>query len=80
LRLSIGKKFGLAMVAFAVLALLSWLTLSNDPMRDSLLGFEVEIRFRNATLAFLGVLAALTAISSWRNWVNERREQTSQQD
>jgi DMSO/TMAO reductase YedYZ heme-binding membrane subunit len=78
--LSIGKKFGLAMVAFAVLALLSWLTLSNDPIRDTLLGFEVEIRFRTATLTFLGLLAALTGISSWRNWLNERREQVSQQD
>ena len=77
--MSIGKKLGLAMVAFAVLALLSWLTLSNDPMRDTLLGFEVEIRFRTATLTFLVLLAALTAISSWRNWLSERREQASEQ-
>ena len=78
--MAIGKKFGLAMLAFVVLALLSWLTLSNEPMRDTLLGFEVEIRFRTTTMAFLGVLALLTAISSWRNWLNERREQISQQD
>ena len=68
------------MIAFAVLALLGWFTLSNDPMRDTLLGFEVEIRFRTATLTFLGLLAALTAMASWRNWLSERREQASQQD
>ncbi len=78
--MSIGKKFGVAMFAFALLGLLSWLTLSDAPMRDTLLGVEVEIRFRTATLTFLGLLASLTAISSWRNWLNERREQASPQD
>ena len=78
--MAIKKKFGLALIAFGVLAVLSWVTLSDDPvqLRETVLGFDVHIRFRTATLAFLGLLAALSAISSWRNWLNERREQAQQ--
>jgi hypothetical protein len=82
LLLSIRKKFGISLIAFTALALLSWLTLSNDPipLRDSVLGFEVEIRFRTAALAVLGLMAVLTTFSFWRTTIEERREATSQQD
>jgi hypothetical protein len=79
---SIRKKFCISLIAFGILGLLSWLTLSNDPMhlRDSFLGFEVEIRFRTAVLALLGLFAVLTSLTFWRITLEERRQAESQRD
>jgi hypothetical protein len=76
------KKFAFSLLAFLVLALLSWQTLSNDPIliHDSALGFNISIRFRTATLLVLGLLAGLTALSFWRAKIEERRETGSKQD
>ena len=74
--MDIRKKFGLAMVAFAGLGILSWLTLSDDPimLHPAGLGFDVHVHFRTATLAVLGLLAVLTSLSFWRGIAEERRE------
>jgi drug/metabolite transporter (DMT)-like permease len=79
--LNTRKKFAFSLVAFLGLALLSWQTLSNDPMRirDSALGIEISIRFRTATLLVLGLLAALTTGAFWRATIGERREEGSKQ-
>jgi len=71
----IRKKFSLALAALTGLAILSWLTLSNDPvtLHDTVLGFDVHIQFRTATLAVLGLFAALTMVSFWRESREQRR-------
>jgi hypothetical protein len=80
-RLDIRKKFGFSLAAFAVLAVLSWLTLSNDPMwiHDTTLGIEFNIRFRTATLMVLGLLAFVTTMAFLRARIEERRETASHQ-
>jgi hypothetical protein len=76
------KKFAFSLVAFLVLALLSWQTLSNDPIliHERALGIEVSIRFRTATMLVLGLLALLTTGAFWRATVEERRETGSKQE
>ena len=82
MHLNIRKKFVLSLIAFGVLGLFSWLTLSNDPMtlHDSGLGFDVQIRFRLAVLVLLGFMAVMTSLSFWRALVQERRESEEQQE
>jgi hypothetical protein len=77
--LSLRKKFVASLIAFSVLALLSWQTLSDDPMliHDRTLGFDISIRFRTGTLIVLGMLAALTAVSFCRATLDERRDGSS---
>ncbi len=78
------KKFAFSLGAFLVLALLSWNTMSGDPisLHDARLGIEVSINFRTATLLVLGLLAALTTVNFWRATVAERRqgEEKTEQD
>jgi hypothetical protein len=79
---NIRRKFAFSLIAFFVLGLLSWQTLSNDPIpfHESALGIDVSIRFRTAVVAFLALLAVLTALNYWRATNEARRESTSQQD
>jgi hypothetical protein len=80
--LNIRKKFGFSLAAFAVLGILSWLTLSNDPMwiHDTTLGIEFSIRFRTANLLVLGLLAFITTLAFLRARIEERRETASHQE
>jgi hypothetical protein len=80
--LNTRKKFAFSLGAFLVLALLSWNTMSNDPipLHDARLGIELSVNFRTATLMVLGLLAALTTVSFWRATVAERREGETEQD
>jgi hypothetical protein len=80
--LNIRKKFGFSLAAFAVLGILSWLTLSNDPMwiHDTTLGIEFSIRFRTATLLVLGLLAFITTLAFLRARIEEQRETASHQE
>jgi hypothetical protein len=82
LQLNIRKKFVLSLMAFGLLAALSWLTLSNDPMAvyDPALGFDIEVKFRTAVLAVLGALAVFTTLSFWRTTREDRHSAASQQD
>jgi hypothetical protein len=81
-RLNIRKKFGFSLIAFAALALLSWLTLSNDPMwiHDTTLGIEFSIRFRTAALLVLGLLSFMTTLAFLRARIEQRRETASHQE
>ena len=79
--MDIRKKFGFSLAAFAALALLSWLTLSNDPfvVYDSVFGAVVHIHLRTSVLAVLGLLAFMTTVAFWRATMEERREAKSQE-
>ncbi len=68
--LDLRKKFVLAMIAFAVLAVLAATTLSNDPIPV----FSTVIRLRTATFLILGLFAGRTAIAYWRMRIDEQQD------
>jgi hypothetical protein len=76
------KKFAFSLGAFLVLALLSWNTMSGDPisLHDAKLGIEVSVSFRTATVAILGVLAALTTVNFLRAKAEERRQESIERE
>jgi hypothetical protein len=76
------KKFAFSLGAFLVLALLSWNTMSGDPisLHDAKLGIEVSVSFRTATVAILGVLAALTTVNFLRARAEERRQDSIERE
>jgi len=78
--LSSKKKFVTACVALGLLALLSWVTLSNDPvvMHDRSSGVDVVIRFRTAVLSVLGLFGALISVAFWRTTIEEKRDSAPQ--
>ena len=78
--MSIRRKYGVSLVAFGVLALLAWLTLSNDPfvVHEDLFGGVVHVHFRGAVLTVLALLAFMTTVAFWRATIEERREAKSQ--
>ena len=70
------KKFVFSLIAFAVLAILCWQTMSNDPIviHERSFGVDVNVRFRTVTLAIIGLLAARTTLAFFRTQAEERRE------
>jgi hypothetical protein len=68
--LDIKRKFGLAIAAYAVLGLLIWQTLSDEPVRI----FDHDIRLRTATLLIVGVFALRTCLHFWRVRIEESDE------
>ena len=79
--MSIKRKFGIAFFVLGLLAVLSWLTLSNDPvvMHDRSTGTDVVIRFRTAAMLAVGFFSALTGLAFWRARIEEKRDTASQQ-
>ena len=80
--MSIRRKYGVSLGAFGALALLAWLTLSNDPfvVYDSVFGAVMHIHLRTSVFAVLGLLAFMTTVAFWRAAMEERREASSQQE
>ena len=78
--MNIRRKYGVSLFAFGVLALVAWLTLSNDPfvIYDSVFGAVIHIHFRTSVFAVLGLLAFMTTVAFWRATMEERREAKSQ--
>jgi hypothetical protein len=73
--LEIKKKFGLALVAFVVLGILAWSTLSNEPIPL----FGMNVNLRDGTLVILGLFAFRAALYYWRVRIEEKQERESQQ-
>ncbi len=67
--MTIKKKFGLSLVAYAVLGVLAWTTLSDEPIRV----FDANIRLRTGTLLILGLFAFRAALYYWRTRIEEER-------
>jgi hypothetical protein len=67
---TIKKKFVLALIAYAVLGVLAWTTLSDDPIQI----FTANIRLRTATLLILGLFAFRGALFFWRTRIEEEQE------
>ncbi len=68
--LTIRKKFGLALIAYAVLGVLAWTTLSDEPIHV----FNANVRLRTGTLLILGLFAFRAALYFWRTRIEEERE------
>jgi hypothetical protein len=73
---SIKKKFVLALAAYAVLGILAWFTLSDEPIRL----LNANIKLRTGTLLILGLFAVRAAIYFWRTRIEEDREQAKLTD
>jgi hypothetical protein len=59
---TIKKKFVLALIAYAVLGVLAWTTLSDEPIRV----LNANVRLRTGTLLILGLFAFRAALYYWR--------------
>ena len=66
---TIKKKFVLAMVAYAVLGILAWTTLSDEPIQV----LSASIRLRTGTLLVLGLFAFRAALYYWRTRIEDER-------
>jgi len=67
--LTIKKKFALALIAYAVLGVLAWTTLSDDAI--PILGLNLKLR--TGTLLILGLFAFKSALFFWRTRIEEER-------
>ncbi len=68
--MTIKKKFVLALIAYVVLGVLAWTTLSDDPIQI----FNANIRLRTGTLLILGLFAFRAALYFWRTRIEEQQE------
>ena len=66
---TIKKKFVLSLVAFAVLGVLAWTTLSDEPIPV----FNANIRLRTGTLLILGMFAYRAVLYYWRTRIEEKQ-------
>ena len=71
-KLDTKKKFVFALIAFAVLAILAWSTLSDDPIRVDLNFFALNVRLRTATLLVLGLFVFRTLLYMLRLRLEQR--------
>ena len=68
--MTIKKKLVLALIAYVVLGVLAWTTLSDDPIQI----FNANIRLRTGTLLILGLFAFRAALYFWRTRIEEQQE------
>jgi hypothetical protein len=66
---TVKKKFVLALIAYVVLGVLAWTTLSDEPIRV----FDANVKLRTATLVILGLFAFRGALYFWRTRIEEER-------
>jgi len=74
--LTIKKKFVLALIAYGVLGVLAWTTLSDEPIRV----FNANVRLRSGTLLVLGLFAFRAALYYWRTRIEEERADAKPSD
>jgi hypothetical protein len=71
--LTIKKKFALALIAYAVLGVLAWTTLSDEPIRV----LDWNVKLRTGTLLILGAFAFRAALYFWRTRIESEQERES---
>jgi hypothetical protein len=67
--LAIKKKFALALIAYAMLAVLAWATLSDEPIRV----FDLNVKLRTGTLLILALFVFRAALYFWRTKIEGER-------
>jgi hypothetical protein len=66
---TVKKKFALALIAYVALGILSWTTLSDEPIRV----FDTNVNLRTGTLLILGLFAFRSALYYWRTRIEEEQ-------
>ena len=74
--MTIKKKFALALIAYAVLGVLAWVTLSDQPIQV----FALNVKLRTGTLLILGLLVFKSALFYWRTKIEEQAESKRRND
>ena len=69
---TVKKKFVVALVAYAVLGVLAWTTLSDEPIHL----LNANIRLRTGTLLILGLFAFRAALYYWRTRIEDEQART----
>jgi hypothetical protein len=67
---TVKRKFALALIAYVVLGVLAWTTLSGDAI--PILGLNLKLRA--VTLLILGMFAFKSVMFYWRTRIEEERE------
>jgi ABC-type uncharacterized transport system permease subunit len=75
-RVTIKKKFVLALIAYAVLGVLAWTTLSDEPIQV----LNANIRLRTGTLLILGLFVFRAALYFWRTRIEEQQQRAKLTD
>ncbi|MGA9527182.1 MAG: hypothetical protein WBS24_03600 [Terriglobales bacterium] len=65
--MTVKKKFALALIAYVVLGVLAWTTLSDEPIQV----FDWNLKLRTGTLLILGLFAFKSALFFWRTKIEE---------
>ena len=74
--MTIKKKFVLALIAYAVLGVLAWTTLSDEPIQV----LNANIRLRTGTLLILGLFVFRAALYFWRTRIEEQQQRAKLTD
>ena len=74
--MTVKRKFVLALIAYAVLGILAWTTLSDEPIRV----FNGNVRLRTGTLLILGLFAFKSALYFWRTRIEDERDRSTSVD
>jgi hypothetical protein len=74
--LATKKKFVIALVAYGVLGILAWTTLSDDSIRV----FDLNVKLRSGTLLVLGLFLFRTALHFYRTRIEEERSDAGPAD
>jgi hypothetical protein len=67
--LATKKKFVIALIAYGVLGVLAWTTLSDDSIRV----FDLNVKLRSGTLLVLGLFLFRTALHFYRTRIEEEQ-------
>jgi hypothetical protein len=70
------KKFVIALVAYGVLGILAWTTLSDEAIRV----FDLNVRLRSGTLLVLGLFLFRTALHFWRTRIEDEQADSGSAD
>jgi hypothetical protein len=74
--LATKKKFVIALVAYGVLGILAWTTLSDDSIRV----FDLNVKLRSGTLLVLGLFLFRTALHFYRTRIEEEQSDAGPAD
>jgi hypothetical protein len=74
--LTVKKKFVLALIAYVVLGILAWTTLSDEPIQI----FDWNLKMRTGTLLILGLFAFKSALFFWRARIEDERDRSTSVD
>ncbi len=73
---TIKKKFVATLIAYGVLGVLAWTTLSDEPIQV----FNLNVKLRTGTLLILGVFVFRAVLYFWRTRIEDERPDARRAD